>query len=91
MRNKNSKFKKESDFGGFQLPEVRGKKSRNRQIDICNFHCVAKHIEGMIKDLVYSQIWLNLARDNYHFSYKQKFFKKNIAQGSGISLLPALC
>jgi hypothetical protein len=26
MRNKNSKFIKESDFGGFQLPEVRGKK-----------------------------------------------------------------
>jgi hypothetical protein len=46
MRNKNSKFKKECDFGGFQLPEVRGIKSRNLQIDICNFHCVAKYIEG---------------------------------------------
>jgi hypothetical protein len=46
MRNKNSKFKKECDFGGFQLPEVRGIKSRNLQIDICNFHVVAKYIEG---------------------------------------------
>jgi hypothetical protein len=33
------------------------------------FHCVAKNIKGMyfISDL-YSQIWLNLPRDDCHFS-----------------------
>jgi hypothetical protein len=78
MRNKNSKFKKESGFGGFQLPEVRGKKVEIVRL-MYVFSLCSQTYRRMIKDLVYSQIWLNLARDNYHFSYKQKFFKKNTA------------
>ncbi len=36
-----------SYFGGFQSPEVRGKKkSKNHQSRIFGFHCVAKHIKG---------------------------------------------
>ncbi len=40
---------------------------------ICDFHCVAKDIEGWLKIcsliLIYSQIWLNPPRDNRHFFY----------------------
>jgi hypothetical protein len=43
-KKKNSKFKnrKLTDFAGFQLPEVRGKKKRKyHQISILVFQCVA--------------------------------------------------
>jgi hypothetical protein len=44
IKIKNSKM---SYFGGFQSPEVRGKKkSKNHQSRIFGFHCVAKHIKG---------------------------------------------
>ncbi len=59
------------DLWGFQLPEVRKEKSKNCQIHICGFHCVAKHIIRWLKIctlfLVYSQIWLNLHTDDCHF------------------------
>ncbi len=46
------------DFGAFQQPKVREKKSKNHQIFI---HCVAKNIEGQLKNFtsycVCSQIW----------------------------------
>jgi hypothetical protein len=42
--------------------------------------CVAKHIEGWLKIcslfLVYNRMWLNVPRDDRHFSYKKKFLKK---------------
>jgi hypothetical protein len=65
-------------YWGFQLPEVRKEKSKNCQIHICGFHCVAKHIIRWLKIcslfLVYSQIWLNLYTDLIvTFFYKQKF------------------
>jgi hypothetical protein len=41
------KFWKRSVFlGGFHLPEVRKKRSRNNHIYIFGFQCVAKNIEG---------------------------------------------
>jgi hypothetical protein len=50
-----------------------GKTSKNHQIHICGFHSTAKHMEALLKIctlfLVYSQIWLNLPRDDCHFSY----------------------
>ncbi len=67
---KNLKFKKEANFGGFQLSEMR-KKSWNDQNRILGFHCVIKHIEGSLKIctlcLIYSQIWLNFPKDDCHF------------------------
>jgi hypothetical protein len=40
------KFKKRSDFGGFYLSEVRGKKSKKLSDSYTwFFHCVAKNIE----------------------------------------------
>jgi hypothetical protein len=57
------------------------------------FHCVTKNIEGWLNTytsyLVYSHIWLNLAKDDHHFfynfpwmmlhfGYKQKFLDKKI-------------
>ncbi len=48
-------------------------KSKNSKISIFGFQCVAKKkYRRMVKDfvlcmLVYSQIWLNLPRDNSHF------------------------
>jgi hypothetical protein len=56
------------------------KNNLNHQIYILDFHCVAKNIEGYFKictlSLVYSRIWLNLAKDDRHFGYKQKLLKK---------------
>ncbi len=47
------------------------KKGKNHQIHMIGFHCVARNIEGSLKIcalfLVYSQIWLNLLRDDSHF------------------------
>jgi hypothetical protein len=63
------------------------KNSRNCQICIHNFFSVhiAKYIEGKLKicisNLVYSQIWLNLLKDDRHFGYKQKIPAKNIGVG----------
>ncbi len=36
---------------------------------VLGFHSVAKHIVRMFKDLGSSQIWLNLPKDDHHFSY----------------------
>jgi hypothetical protein len=35
-----------SDFGQFQLPEVREKRSKNHYISIFGFQCVAINMEG---------------------------------------------
>jgi hypothetical protein len=51
----NSKFGKEVNFEGFQLPEVRGeKKGKNRQIFVyLVFIVVAKNIEGWLRFVIY--------------------------------------
>jgi hypothetical protein len=36
-----SKIQNSSDFEGFQLPQVRGKKSKNCQNSVIGFQCVA--------------------------------------------------
>jgi hypothetical protein len=47
------------------------------EIYICDFHCVVKHINGLLKICtllwVYSHILANEAKDGRHFSYKSKF------------------
>jgi hypothetical protein len=54
---------------------VRKKSGKSCQIHTLGFHCVAKkrRKEGWWKIynlfIVYSQIWLNLPRDDRHFSY----------------------
>jgi hypothetical protein len=71
--SKLSKLKiwKWNDFGGFQLPEVRGKNSKKFQISIFGFQCVANDREGWLKFctsyMVYSHIWLNLPKSDCHF------------------------
>ncbi len=61
------------EIGGSRSPELRKKISKNHQISIFDFQCVSMKIEGWLKDftphLVYSQIWLNLPRDDPHFFY----------------------
>lgn len=50
-------------------------KKKRKIVNLAFIHCVvAKHIERMIKRFVlyYSQIWLNLAKDDHYFSNKQK-------------------
>jgi hypothetical protein len=91
-------IQKRSDFGGFQSPEVRkfrNKKGNNFQIHILfSFHCVAK---GWFKIctsfLVYSQIWINLPRDDHHFGYKRDFLlpKKTLrrVRVEGLELIPS--
>jgi len=58
------------DFGGFQSPENEKKKKKSLYLDI-SFSGCSQNIEMMIKDLylfiVYSQIWLNLPRDDITF------------------------
>jgi len=80
-------------FWRFSVSRCARKKRENQHIHIFNFYCVAKNIEGWLKIctlfLVYSQIWLNLPRDDCHFFYhlpmddchfdhKQKFLKKTL-------------
>jgi hypothetical protein len=59
---------------------VRKKKSKNCHIHIFHFQLVAKNIKGWLKIcillLVYSQIWLNLARADHHLGYMKNFLKK---------------
>ncbi len=49
------------------------KNSKHHQIFIVGFQCVAKNIKKSLKMctlyLNYSQIWLNLLRDDRHFFY----------------------
>ncbi len=82
IKNKNSrnlvkkwkfKFKKKSDFKGFQSSDVRKEEEKiERFLDLV-VHFVAKNIERWLQSctlfLVYSQIWLNLPRDDCHFFY----------------------
>jgi hypothetical protein len=49
---KNEKFEKVI-LGGFQLPEVRKYKLKSRQINICDFHCIAEHKGGLLKDVYF--------------------------------------
>jgi hypothetical protein len=53
-----SKFKKKSDFGGFQSPEVRGKSNKNRQTSIFEFQCIAKSREGLLINIWFMVIFL---------------------------------
>jgi hypothetical protein len=57
----------------FQSPKVRKENSKNCQISIFGFQCVAKNIEGKLDTciwyLVYSQIWLQHPQEDVHFSY----------------------
>jgi hypothetical protein len=63
----NSKIpKKKGVFGGFQLPEVRGEKKVKL---MCDF-IVKPNILNYISFLFYSQIWLNLPKDDHQFSHK---------------------
>jgi hypothetical protein len=55
---RNLKIKKQirenSDFGGYQSPELRGgKKVKNCQFHICGFHCVAKYIGERLKSFFF--------------------------------------
>jgi hypothetical protein len=83
-------------------PELRGKNSKNHEISIFDFQCVSMNVEGWLKDftphLVYSQIWLNLPRDDPHFSYTflmddhhsdyiKKFLNKDSVVGTRIGAL----
>jgi hypothetical protein len=47
--------------------------NKNREISIVGFQCVDTNIEWWLKlctlCLVYSQIWLNLPRNDHHFFY----------------------
>jgi hypothetical protein len=58
---------------GFESPKVKKKINKSCHISIVGFQCVAKNIERWLNFCVsylnYSQIWLNLLRDNRHFSY----------------------
>jgi hypothetical protein len=89
---KMEKILKWSDFGDFQLSEVRKKNGKICYIFIFLFQCVArknKWVKICISYLVYSHIWLNLPRDDLslflhvindpHFGCKQKFLWKNIS------------
>jgi hypothetical protein len=54
----------------FQSSEVRKEKSENCQICIFGFHCIAKKYIEMIEEifilfLIYSQIWLDLPREDH--------------------------
>jgi len=77
------KFLRKSHFGDFQSRKKWGKTIKNHQIHICGFHCAAKHTEAWIKIcasfLVYSQIWLNLPRDDCHFSYISQWMITTLA------------
>jgi len=44
-QKKNQKFKNKMVFGGFQSPKGRVGESKNLQISIFAFQCVAKNIE----------------------------------------------
>jgi hypothetical protein len=53
----------------FHCPKVR-KKNREKWPDLYIWSSVCSHeYRSLIKDLVYSQIWLNLPRDDPHSSY----------------------
>jgi len=87
--------KKESDFEGFQLPEVSVKK--NVENYIWDFQLCSQKFRRIIKLFVLyfwfiNQIWLNLPRDDHHFFYiflmddsqffyKQKKFLKEKTTG----------
>ncbi len=67
------KLKNEVNLKVFQSAKVREKISKNHQIFIFGFQCVTKNIEGWLKfhtsNTVYSQIWLNIPRDDRQFFY----------------------
>ncbi len=71
---KNKKFRKKS-FGSFSVAKTGEEKKikKNSQIRIFGFHYVAKQIKKWLKKdldflfLVYSQIWLNLPRNDCNF------------------------
>jgi hypothetical protein len=70
------------NFWVFQLPFfLGGGKKLKPPVFNVQFQYLAKSIEGYIFNklsyLAYSQIWLNLLMDDYHFGYIAKFSKKN--------------
>jgi len=60
-------------FWRLSMARSEKKISKYRQIFIMGFQCVAKNIKESLKMctlyLNYSQIWLNLLRDDRHFFY----------------------
>jgi hypothetical protein len=56
------KIQKLSDFESFQSHQKWGGKIFNPHISILGFQCVAQNMEG--RNLVYSQNWLNLPKDD---------------------------
>jgi len=76
----NSKFKKKW-FCKFSVDKSEEKKSKNCHMHIFHFQLVAKNIKGWLKLcillLVYSQIWLNLARADNHLGYIKNFLKNH--------------
>jgi len=84
------------------IARIEEKNSKNHQISIFDFQCVSMNIEGWLKDftphLVYSQIWLNLPRDDPHFFYTfllddhhsdyiKKFLNKDSVVGTRLGAL----
>jgi hypothetical protein len=69
-----------NQFLGFQLPFFFSEKKLKPPVFNVQFQYLAKSIEGYIfkklSYLAYSQIWLNLLMDDYHFGYIAKFSKK---------------
>jgi hypothetical protein len=57
----------------FSIARSEGEKSKNFQIFVFGFQCVAKDMEGWLKFctsyMVYSHIWLNLPKNDGHFFY----------------------
>jgi hypothetical protein len=71
-----------NQFLGFSIAIFFGREKKLKPpVFNVQFQHLAKSIEGYIflklSYLVYSQIWLNLLMDDYHFGYTAKFYKKN--------------
>jgi hypothetical protein len=68
MRNMKLKW-----FWKVSITKTEGKKGKNCLFLIVCFECVAININGWLKILysylVYSQIWLNLLKDDHHVFY----------------------
>jgi hypothetical protein len=56
-KKRNSKFKNEVILEVFNSQKVRGKNSKNHQISILGFECVAKDIEEGLKERFVLDIW----------------------------------
>jgi len=74
-------IQKSSDIEVFKFPEVRKKIVKSPDFYTWFLMCsqnIKRWLSICISYLVYSQIGLNIIRDDCHFGYKQKFFKKKL-------------